>query len=281
MPFGTEKAALLGSGAGAPASGGTETTYDDGGNTYIVHTFTEDGTLIIGGADLDVDYIIQAGGANGAGGYSAGGGAGGQVEGASITLSASTSYPVVAGVFQSTGLDSTFNGDTAVGGGGADAPGGCGGGRNHQYKVWSKPATSSTQPSTQPSGATGYGSGGGSNSGGSGCGPGQGYGAAGGGGGTQGGGDNGSGCASGGAGGSARQNAYRTSEQAYYGGGGGGGNIYSNPGGAGGSGIGGAGTGATTGSAGNATSQTGSGGGGGGGIGLGSDGIVIVRYIEP
>ena len=283
MPFGTEKAALIGSGAAAPpASGGTETTYDSGGNTYIVHTFTDDGDLVIGGSDLDVDYLIQASGGSGCNGYNGGGGAGGQVVGSSITLSSGTTYPVVVGASSYSGNDNTLNGDTAVGGGACDATGGCGGGRSHSYKAWSKPAMGSTQPSSQPSGATGYGTSGGSNAGGGGCGPGQGYGGAGGGGGTSGGGSQASGC-NGGPGGAGRSNDYRTGSAVYYGGGGGGGVVYSLPGGSGGTGGGGAGKGHGSGPANPATAETGGGGGGGGsgGNGAGGSGIVVIRYVEP
>ena len=72
MPIGVHKATILGAGGGPPAEGGTETTYDSGGNTYIVHSFLSSSDLVIGGSDLTVDYLIQAGGGGGAGGLGVG-----------------------------------------------------------------------------------------------------------------------------------------------------------------------------------------------------------------
>jgi len=48
MPLGANKVALFAASAGGfSASGGTETTYDDGGVTYMVHSFTTSGTFTI------------------------------------------------------------------------------------------------------------------------------------------------------------------------------------------------------------------------------------------
>ena len=67
MPIGVHKATILGAGGGPPAEGGTETTYDSGGNTYIVHSFLSSGDLVIGGSDITADFLIQAGGGGGDG----------------------------------------------------------------------------------------------------------------------------------------------------------------------------------------------------------------------
>jgi hypothetical protein len=78
---------LLGSSAsyeGVEATGGTETTYTDGGITYKVHTFSSTGTgsFVVGNGG-DVDYLIVAGGGAGGrgdgtfGSWGGGGGAGG------------------------------------------------------------------------------------------------------------------------------------------------------------------------------------------------------------
>jgi len=59
------------------ASGGTETTYESGGKTYKVHTFTSSGTLTVdfeGHADV---LVVGGGGAGGTTGVSGSNGTGG------------------------------------------------------------------------------------------------------------------------------------------------------------------------------------------------------------
>ena len=78
MPFGSSKAAILGAAGGGSfeASGGTETTYTDGGVDYKAHTFTSSGTFTVAGAgDTTIDFLVIAGG--GSGGHYINAGAGG------------------------------------------------------------------------------------------------------------------------------------------------------------------------------------------------------------
>ncbi len=108
------------------ATGGT-ITYD---GLYKVHTFYDNDTFTIT-ANLQnktLDWLLIAGG--GGGGGFAGGGAGGVLSGTSLLLS-NGAYPVVIGaggagaVSSSTqgtdGSNSTFNGNTSIGGGGGGA----------------------------------------------------------------------------------------------------------------------------------------------------------------
>lgn len=133
------------------ASGGTETTYTDGGITYKVHTFTGGTTnfdVISTGTTGEIDYLLVAGGGGGGGststnlGGGGGGGAGGLLTG-TTTLS-STIYSIVVGAgglgvsnssIGNNGQDTTAFGLTAFGGGGGSsslnrhgANGGSGGG---------------------------------------------------------------------------------------------------------------------------------------------------------
>jgi hypothetical protein len=110
-------------------TGGTITTF--GG--YRVHTFTSGGNFVIpSGFSRSYDYMIVAGG-GGAGQHAGGGGAGGLVWKTSQPISAGTYTANVGagGATFNTGANSTFNGDTALGGGGgtnsAAGPGGSGG----------------------------------------------------------------------------------------------------------------------------------------------------------
>ncbi len=237
----------------------------------------------------EADVLVVAGGGGGGGGGAAqnsgggGGGAGGVIE---TTMSfASGTYPIVIGtgggggnggnpgIVGTNGVDTTFNGETAVGGGAgagannAVAPatvGGSGGGGGQGDQ------------STGAAGTVGQGNAGGDGS-------------SGGGGGDKGGGGGGgsdtigqdSQGITGGAGGDGISSSISGSA-VNYGGGGGAGSFSSNAGGAGGSGGGGTGGG----SGGAATAGTANrGGGGGGGRGgtstngaAGSTGIVVVSY---
>jgi hypothetical protein len=76
-------------------NGGIVTSYVDGGNTYVVHTFLESGKFFVHSA-VTIDYLIVGGGGGGGGdmgsgtnGNAAGGGAGG--------LLTATSYAVAVG----------------------------------------------------------------------------------------------------------------------------------------------------------------------------------------
>ena len=121
--------------AAALPSGGTKTTA--GGYTY--HTFTSSGNFVNTVASLSTEWLLVAGGGgggsgdDGAGGGS-GGGAGGAIDGTS-TLSAATYAVVVGGgggggnrngsAQGANGSNSTFNSNTAIGGGrGVDWGGG-------------------------------------------------------------------------------------------------------------------------------------------------------------
>ena len=125
-----------------PPSGGTKTTA--GGYTY--HTFTSTGNFVNSISSLSVEFLLVAGGGGGGSGDDGfgggtGGGAGGAIDG-TATLNAGTFQAVIGAgggggkrtaIAGSNGGDSTFNGNTAVGGGrGSDAgtthPGGVGSG---------------------------------------------------------------------------------------------------------------------------------------------------------
>ncbi len=108
---------------GLLATGGTITSYEDGGVTYNVHTFTSSGTFNVLSGEGDIDYLIVGGGGGGGGGggsYASGGGGGGGgfVEGSTSVIA--TSYSIVVGsggAANTAGDDSSAFGDTAVGGG--------------------------------------------------------------------------------------------------------------------------------------------------------------------
>lgn len=142
-------------------SGGTITYTDSSGlnprsspqysGGYTVRTFTGNGTLIVTGCTITATTFMVAGG-GGAGctwSYGGGGGGGGGVIQTSRTL-ASGSYPIVIGVAgpnhcgsqasAANGGNTTFNGLTAIGGGGGahvdvsnGANGGSGGGGSVAY----------------------------------------------------------------------------------------------------------------------------------------------------
>lgn len=251
------------------ATGGTITVDGD----YTVHTFTSGGTFNTNGNLLvDVEVLIVAGGAGGGSARGGGGGGGGVIGGDAdpLLMTLNGEYEVVVGsggAHDANGQDSTFNEETAVGGGfgggevgyGAinwgGTNGGSGGGGSAEY-----------------SGGTGVSGQG--NSGASGTGAGN----------YLGGGGGGAGAAGSGVNGGAGRLSTITGTPTYYGPGGGGSGNGGTPG-VGGTGGGGDGTitGGATGGAGAANS----GGGGGGGAGTGSrgtggaggSGIVILRYL--
>jgi len=275
------------------ASGGTETTYNDGTYDYKVHTFTASGNFTVQQGSKNVDILVVAGGAGGGRGFDGdggggGGGAGGYVYTTGVAASTGL-YSVVVGAggpgnlgsvngLATAGTNSSISlATTAIGGGagrgqdaGAGGSGGSGGGGA---------GGGSPPPGAGGAGTSGQGYAGGS-------GGGNPYYPGGGGGGAGGAGSNASGSSNGGAGGAGIANSI-TGTSLYYAGGGGGG-VYNTNGGnsaaTGGSGVGGAGGSASGGNGGDATVNRGSGGGGGTGKsgsyrgGNGSSGVVIIRY---
>ena len=253
------------------ASGGSTST--SGGYKY--HTFTSTGTFTVttGG---NVDALIVAGAGGGGGGGSAingtglhggGGGAGGMLT-ITNTAVASGSYTVTVGAGGGTyqnGANSSFNGNTAIGGGKGSSEGagqgpgngGSGGGATYNSSVGS--------------GTAGQGNNGGTGSGGGSF-------ATGGGGGKGAVGGNAPNNTTGGNGGNGSAWLNGTT---YAGGGGGCISVVGTPGGSGGSGgSGGGGAGAANGGT-NGTTNTGGGGGGSdrpNNGGSGGSGIVIIRY---
>ena len=258
------------------ATGGTITTV----GSYKYHTFTSSGTFQVTSlASGSMEYMIVAGGAGGAGGHGGGGGGGGLLENNAFTPSvASYSVSIGAGGAAKTsdgngsaGTDSTFNSQTASGGGygggygNSGGNGGSGGGSGGATGGISAGAGTSGQGNDGGRGASGANS-------------------AGGGGGGKGGigsvGDNSSPYGIGGNGGAGYD---WKSLGTNYAGGGGGGSDSSRAGGTGGGGQG-------AGSQGNAvvgTANRGHGGGGGGAAGshpfrsgaAGGSGVVVIRYL--
>ncbi|MFA6329305.1 MAG: tail fiber domain-containing protein [Candidatus Micrarchaeia archaeon] len=263
--------------------------------TYRVHVFTAVGTSAFTPPSgvTSVECLIVAGGGGGASWYGGGGGAGGLIYNSSSFVTAGTSYPVVVGAggagrpatvaefnandaFGSKGSNSSFNSQTAIGGGGApgynaggrsdieDGGSGAGGRPNNYDNLYSYGKGVAGQGNN---GAIGDAATGGTRSGG--------------GGGAGGAGVSGATTGAGGIGLSYSISGTPT----YYAGGGGGGAGetagLTTPGG-----IGGGGTGRSTVSGSNADANTGGGGGGstalapaGGGVGgNGGSGIVIIRY---
>jgi len=289
--------AAIGLGASLPsahaqvtATGGTVTSYTDGGITYDVHTFTGSATFNVT-AGGSVDYLIVGGGGGGGGGTGGGGGAGGFVTG-TTTVTGSTAYTITVGTGGlggttsspyrgADGLPSVFAGVTAVGGGG--------GGSN--YPV----SPGYTDPSIGGSGGGGSGDSGHAgasgttlqgNAGGSANAWNNPY-TPGGGGGAGAAGTSGSTQPNGAAGG-AGQSSSITGIAKFYAGGGGSGTFFGSTGGTGGSSIGGHGGQGAFGNASgvtNGTANTGSGGGGQGGnsstiAGKGGSGVVIIRFVS-
>lgn len=257
------------------AVGGTETTY----SIYKVHTFTSSGSFTVTSGTKNADYIIVAGGGGGGSDGGGGGGGGGVITG-TATLSTGTYSVVVGGggtqgtgngVAGTNGGDSSFNSQTAIGGG--------------QGGSWSRSLAdnggSGGGAGAQDGANRGLGTAGQGNNGGTG-GSGSSYGSGGGGGaGAVGG--NGSGNTPG-AGGAGEANDYLDGTTDYYAGGGGGAArtaVWTGPSSGG---IGGGGRGGLN----NAHGENGTaglGGGGGGGQennyngGNGGSGIVIIRYV--
>ena len=114
------------------ASGGTEVTF---GNRKIHIFYTSGNLTVTQGSTNQIDVLVLAGGGGGGNGYGGlgggGGGAGGVIQ-TTVTLDAGV-YPIViggggagagAGVADTNGVNgqnSTFNGLTAVGGGGGNS----------------------------------------------------------------------------------------------------------------------------------------------------------------
>lgn len=287
----------------SPSGGDSTNTYTG----YKSHTFTSSGSFVVP-STITVDYmIVGGGGGGGSTTYSrggGGGGAGGVIVSTSQTLSPGT-YTVTVGTggtrtrtanfidIGSRGGNSSFNGETAIGGGLGNGRGATG--------------QSTTDYSTSTSIDGGCGGGGATSLGDGGTTAGQGYSGQGSNGATGRADINGgsSQCAAGGGGahltdgtpiqraynysdgpapgGIGILNPYQTGTDQYYAGGGGGAyqnNATAGFGGAGGNGGGGRGT-----HLGNNTGGTagvdGKGGGGGGGNSIaldGGDGVVIIRY---
>ncbi|MFZ2455193.1 MAG: glycine-rich domain-containing protein [Candidatus Altiarchaeia archaeon] len=257
------------------ASGGTITTYTNVTGTYIIHTFTSNGTFIvpIGGT---IEILIVAGGGGGAKCNAGGGGAGGLIYNPSLWV-LNGSYSVIVGIGGTQGMDtapgnggnSSFNQTLiAIGGGagginnGIGSNGGSGGGGG----------SSGSQPGGNGTIIQGNNGGNGSDI------PNQGPGGGGGGAGAVG--NNGVNLNAGNGG--TGLNYSISGSSVYYAGGGGGGCQGSCVGGTGGLGGGGAGGGGWNhvGTAGSA--NTGGGGGAGSGCvngGVGGSGIVIIRYL--
>lgn len=128
---------MLFTGGSFKATGGVVTT--DG--TYTYHTFTSDGNFVVESGSKNIDYlIVGAGGAgqgavSGSGGIGGGGGAGDMIEKFSIPIFVGTFPVIVAPVTiglangGAPGLSSSFNSETAIGGGaGGSGDGASGGG---------------------------------------------------------------------------------------------------------------------------------------------------------
>ena len=272
----------------ANATGGTVTTYTDGGTDYSVNTFTANDNFVAP-YDGTVDYLLLGGGGGGGANKTydqgaGGGGAGGFRTFTSQSITAGT-YAIVSGAggAGSTtspangvdgGVSSAFGNSAAGGGGGASrlATGGGNDGGSGGGSMVGNVLGGASSPVTSP--VQGYKGGEATGS----------HAGAGGGGASQAGFD----CsganpsAIGGNGGAGSTNDFRTGSPVTYAGGGGGG---TNAGtiGTGGSSIGG--NGALLNNDGtDAVADTGSGGGGGGASsgsgGAGSDGLVVIRYVD-
>ena len=283
-------------------TGGTITSYEDGGTTYTVHTFTASGTFSMSGhtitangdvantraiGDFQFDYLVVAGGAGGGGGAAGsggGGGAGGLRSGAT-SLIVDKPYTVTvgaagaggaAGTAGVSGSNSSVGSISATGGGRGGysssqtaSAGGSGGGGGDGNSPQSGAAGNAGSYSPVEGYAGGNQAGSSNNWGGGG---GGGSSAIGTNGGTNVGGDGGDGASS-----------SITGAAVDYAGGGGGGTWNSGSSGStGGDGGGGAGGQGASVAGSNATGY-GSGGGGAGQDGTGgdgSDGIVIISYIS-
>ena len=270
----------------AKATGGT-ITY---GVEHTYHVFTAGGTFTPSEA-LTADVLVVAGGGAGGGDQGGGGGAGGVCFQTGRSLASGTGYTITVGsggtavgtTTGNSGINSTFDTITALGGGGGGkgvvgVNGGSGGGGGYNGLA----GGSATQGNS--GGATGYGNAGSAHD--------ATWNLSGAGGGAGGAGNPPSSSTTSGSGGSGLNTwqdwLYATGKgvSGYIAGGGGGGNYapqtrFAGAGGAGGGGAG-ADTTPSTGTAG--TVNTGSGGGGGAGAtnaaGAGGSGIVIIRYAN-
>jgi len=287
----TRNAANYYSGATTP-TGGTITSYSDGGTDYKVHSFLADGVFTTG-KTASVDYLVVGGGGGSAGGSAGGGGggAGGFRTDTGFSIAAAAHAITVGdGGTAGTGSDATGRGGdgedsvfstiTSTGGGGgagglgsvagvrAGETGGSGGGGRY-----SGAGGAGNTPSTSPSqGNNGGGSSSASDRGGGGGGGAGAVGA--------------DGTASvGGNGGIGTANSLRTNVAVTYAGGGGGGALGGTPstGGAGGGGNGQV-TGGSTQTGGSANTGGGA-GANGSSVGAvagaaGGSGIVVIRYVD-
>lgn len=291
------------------------------GNGYKYHTFTSPGSFVASNGTTNIEVLLVAGG--GAGGYDVGGGggAGGLVYAPSMSIGPGT-YPVTIGAggaavstgsvpaTPASGSPSSFNGLTALGGGGGGnwnaqpgVAGGSGGGPTSNVSGGPGPGT---QPAQLHTAGTAYLSFGRPGGGGAGNGPGANeYSGAAGGGGA--GGDGGGGASSGwsadsttiGYGGPGLQFPQFTGSligvpslaplNGYFAGGGGSCSDLGTYYGRGGTGGGGPGCGTPGPLPGAGTANSGGGGGGAGqnsnGIvagkgGNGGSGILVIRYLE-
>jgi hypothetical protein len=294
--------------ASPKATGGTITSYTDGGDTYQVHSFTTvrsahtitangdvantratlytTDTFTSTGSDTwtcptgvtSVEYLVVAGGGGGGINRGGGGGAGGYLAG-TLSVTPSTSYTVTVGDGGTgsssdqgdAGDDSVFSSITATGGGGGG------------YSA----ATEDGRAGGSGGGGGGVSSGGAGTTGqGNDGGGGDHNESSGGGGGASAAGVAGSGSTAG-DGGDGLANSITGSSVTYAGGGGGG--TYQGTAGSGGAGGGGNGGGAGAGSGVGSPGTDGLGGGGGGaGYGAtggnggnGGSGVVVIRYIQP
>jgi hypothetical protein len=243
---------------------------------YEVYNGTEWRFISNSSYTFGVEYLVVAGGgagANGAGLGAGGGGAGGMLTATDLNVTIGTTYTVTVGAggagstasAAANGNNSVFNGITAIGGGGGNAPGngaagGSGGGAGYS--------------GTGGAGTSGQGNNGGNGSGAP-------YYSAGGGGGKGAVGANGINSTAGsGAGGAGSASSITGSSVTYAMGAGGGG--VSGSGAASGSSPAGAGTAVTTGTAGSGTANLGGGGGGSGNGtgGSGGSGVVVIKYTD-
>lgn len=226
-----------------------------------------------------VDWLILAGGASGGRVGGGGGAAGGLLTGSGTSVTPTTNYPVTVGTggagrttngVGNPGADSTWNGNTALkGGGGGYNVAGNGVGGSGTYGSGGGAAYTGVSSTTGGAGTAGQGNAGGNCPNVNGTGGGGGAGSAGVAGVSGTAGNGGSGSSSSISGGSVT-----------YAGGGGGGGVAATLG-TGGSGIGGNGT--NSGTAGSGTANRGSGGGGAGvsgTSGAGSDGVCILSYVQ-
>jgi len=270
---------------GPVASGGTETSYTDGGTVYAVHTFNSDANFVLN-TNKAVDILIVGGGggggntSGGGGDGAGGGGAGGYYYATGVSMSAGTYAAVIgsAGGAGSQGGTSSFNSITAGGGGrgGNDAGGGgsgasgtvggSGGGTGNRVNGGGGSAGSGGDTSNRNNGGAGY-----AND------------AGGGGGGSSAVGGDVRGGANGGHGGAGTSNSITGTSILYAQGGGGGVQSGSDSGNGidGNNDTGSAGTGGFGGTSPQpGTTNRGHGGGGGGQTGgaSGGSGVVIIRY---